>query len=177
MIFHILSAITVLCVIPWGTFGQLSFPQVNISDTTLFPFCQNWCKLRNVFMNDTLNNPWTILRGQIVYFGTDMNVNDNIGDGVFLYSNLTTGAPISGQSVDVLNELSARMGFKIQWVSLTGIPIPPILTQYLSNAVKVVDIYMVGVFLCLNLSSPFPLTKFTLSLTVLGHSNTPELKY
>lgn len=128
-----------------GSGGGPFFPNVNGTDTS-YPYRQNWCALRDLYMNGT-RSPWTILKDQTVYFGVDPWAQDNIGSGAYLFINESTGYPLSGQSVDVINELSAKMGFKAQWVNLLDTPkMDGYFTPYLGSAVKFVDIYATDQF-------------------------------
>ena len=121
--------------------GGFAFPTANLSDTT-YPFRQNWCGLRRQWNTSAVKDLYSILKGRTVTFAIDLKV---LGDAPFMVCNLTSGVPIAGQTLEILTELSSRMGFKIQYV-MVPYPFTNSYSAYLAGAVKYTDVYVTDVF-------------------------------
>ena len=121
--------------------GKFAFPTANLTDTT-YPYRQNWCGLRRQWNTSAVKDVYSILKGRTVTFAIDLKV---LGDGPFMVCNLTSGLPIAGQTLEILTELSTRMGFKIQYV-MVPYPYTNSYSKYLAGAVKYTDVYVTDVF-------------------------------
>jgi len=121
--------------------GGFAFPTADIADTT-FPYRQNWCGLRRQWNTSAVKDVYSILKGRTVTFAIDLKV---LGDAPFMVCNLTSGLPIAGQTLEILTELSTRMGFKIQYV-MVPYPYTNSYSTYLAGAVKYTDVYVTDVF-------------------------------